>query len=320
MEPHVWATLTAIGATVVQDSTALSVKSKSLQILLNLKQLGFISRSTDTDRKDVNECASLPCANGVCIDQIQTSAYHHLANMVAFAWTMSGSLYAFVLRDTREPAAKQRRTSVPPIHAGTTDYVQTFFCNSTVPVLRVLPDDSVKMGQEVKGKFYIIKSTLKYETIVVTTIISACSSAPCRNGGLCNNVPGGYICTCNPGYTGQTCGIVIDECTSQPCLHGAICQNHINGFECVCATGYEGTISAHGFDPSILMNFTVALVLTETDECTPDPCQNGGTCVDLVAAFRCRCVSGYTGTFCETAPIFGASLHTQHRTMVDNEL
>uniref|UniRef100_K1QI49 Versican core protein n=1 Tax=Magallana gigas TaxID=29159 RepID=K1QI49_MAGGI len=29
------------------------------------------------------------------------------------------------------------------------------------------------------------------------------------------------------------------------------------------------------------------------------PCQNGGTCLDLINKYECQCVPGYTGTQCE---------------------
>ena len=41
----------------------------------------------------------------------------------------------------------------------------------------------------------------------------------------------------------------------------------------------------------------------DSDECSPDPCQNGGTCVDLVGSYRCDCKTGYSGTNCETGVI-----------------
>lgn len=39
---------------------------------------------------------------------------------------------------------------------------------------------------------------------------------------------------------------------------------------------------------------------TEIDECATDPCQNGGSCTDLVASYSCVCVAGYEGNNCET--------------------
>jgi hypothetical protein len=37
------------------------------------------------------------------------------------------------------------------------------------------------------------------------------------------------------------------------------------------------------------------------DECTSNPCQNGGTCVDSINSYTCTCASGYSGTLCETS-------------------
>jgi len=38
---------------------------------------------------------------------------------------------------------------------------------------------------------------------------------------------------------------------------------------------------------------------TEIDECMSDPCQNGGTCVDLINGYECRCTDEYTGVNCD---------------------
>ncbi|KAJ7378142.1 DNA repair protein Rad9,Rhp9 [Desmophyllum pertusum] len=32
---------------------------------------------------------------------------------------------------------------------------------------------------------------------------------------------------------------------------------------------------------------------------SPDPCENNGTCVDLVNDVNCTCTANYTGKFCE---------------------
>ena len=45
----------------------------------------------------------------------------------------------------------------------------------------------------------------------------------------------------------------------------------------------------------LLTSFTL-----DIDECASSPCQNGGTCVDVVNAYTCNCVLGYTGNNCET--------------------
>ena len=40
-------------------------------------------------------------------------------------------------------------------------------------------------------------------------------------------------------------------------------------------------------------------ILTETNECQSNPCQNGGTCVDGVYKFTCLCTNSYAETFCQ---------------------
>lgn len=39
--------------------------------------------------------------------------------------------------------------------------------------------------------------------------------------------------------------------------------------------------------------------VADVDECASAPCQNGGTCVDLVDSFRCICPSGWEGNACQ---------------------
>ena len=41
------------------------------------------------------------------------------------------------------------------------------------------------------------------------------------------------------------------------------------------------------------------LFASEVNECASDPCQNNGTCRDLVGMYRCDCEPGYNGTNCE---------------------
>ncbi len=38
--------------------------------------------------------------------------------------------------------------------------------------------------------------------------------------------------------------------------------------------------------------------VADTDDCSPNPCNNGGTCEDLFADFRCHCRPGWTGITC----------------------
>ncbi|KAF4514089.1 UNVERIFIED_CONTAM: hypothetical protein B566_EDAN018836, partial [Ephemera danica] len=46
--------------------------------------------------------------------------------------------------------------------------------------------------------------------------------------------------------------------------------------------------------------FTGTQCEIDIDECTINPCLNGGLCNDLINSFRCVCPIGYTGPRCET--------------------
>ena len=40
--------------------------------------------------------------------------------------------------------------------------------------------------------------------------------------------------------------------------------------------------------------------LTDIDDCSSNPCQNGGTCIDGVNMYTCNCGVGYNGDHCDT--------------------
>ena len=40
-------------------------------------------------------------------------------------------------------------------------------------------------------------------------------------------------------------------------------------------------------------------IFVDIDECVSSPCQNGGSCTDVVNGHTCNCVDGYDGPNCE---------------------
>nr|XP_054763104.1 exoglucanase A-like [Lytechinus pictus] len=42
-----------------------------------------------------------------------------------------------------------------------------------------------------------------------------------------------------------------------------------------------------------------ASATTDINECSSDPCRNGGTCIDGINSYTCSCRTGYTGNICD---------------------
>lgn len=55
---------------------------------------------------------------------------------------------------------------------------------------------------------------------------------------------------------------------------------------CQCVEGYRGRLCE-----------------VDVDECDPNPCVNGASCLDGLGSYTCRCLPGFNGTRCETGTI-----------------
>ena len=46
---------------------------------------------------------------------------------------------------------------------------------------------------------------------------------------------------------------------------------------------------------------SMCFVSPDNNECSSNPCQNGGTCVDGTNMYTCVCIAGFSGAQCQTS-------------------
>ncbi|XP_055880316.1 protein jagged-1-like [Biomphalaria glabrata] len=148
-----------------------------------------------------------------------------------------------------------------------------------------------------------------YTGLYCQTDADPCNPNPCKHESTCFNIQGDFYCHCNEGWEGKDCSVakhqcdsnsceVIDSCTvsipsnisvggfrlisSGVCGKHGVCISQPNGaFSCACVPGYMGTYCHQNID-----------------DCSSNPCQNSGTCIDGVNSYQCICADGWEGALC----------------------
>ncbi|XP_068705969.1 uromodulin-like isoform X2 [Montipora foliosa] len=82
---------------------------------------------------------------------------------------------------------------------------------------------------------------------------------------------------------------IKNSCASMPCLNHGTCQSGFRpeGYRCICTAGSTGPQCD-----------------SDINECARNgsiPCENGGTCRNVIGGYECHCPQGFIGTKCETA-------------------
>ncbi|XP_053380898.1 uncharacterized protein LOC123562053 [Mercenaria mercenaria] len=178
--------------------------------------------------------------------------------------------------------------------------------------------DNLSVCQCPQGQYYGPQCTLT---------VNHCASDPCYNDGICTSTASTYQCNCRGVATGDRCENIIKKCNSDTCLNEGHCVNILNGTRCLCKEGFTESNCADQRDicqtnPCSLTGtleckdvsldndlrrfcvcrsgYTGETCSEDVDECASNPCINGGTCQNLLNAFRCDCPTGYGGTYCES--------------------
>lgn len=101
----------------------------------------------------------------------------------------------------------------------------------------------------------------------------------------------------------------IDDCQPNPCKNNGVCVDGINSYTCDCTHGFIGdncSISRlsifqdnRNFKIFIESLWSKTSLTLDIDDCEEKSCDNGGTCIDGIASFQCKCPVGFTGLACE---------------------
>ena len=73
------------------------------------------------------------------------------------------------------------------------------------------------------------------------------------------------------------------DCDNTTCGNAGSCIQDVTGdIICLCEEGWTGSNCSENIN-----------------DCTNNPCSNGGTCEDRLNGYICTCPSAWTGTICE---------------------
>ncbi|XP_028818098.1 protein crumbs homolog 1-like isoform X2 [Denticeps clupeoides] len=144
---------------------------------------------------------------------------------------------------------------------------------------------------------------------------SLCLSKPCQNGGMCHEVPSGYLCQCQsvgPALPDQRCGDLGNatctptsardlacQCAEGPSARSPCLSQVRLCAQVFCGAGGTDCRPAPGYRCSCGPDHAGRSCESPVDPCHPNPCRNGAICRGRGARPTCFCVPGFQGRYCE---------------------
>lgn len=136
--------------------------------------------------------------------------------------------------------------------------------------------------------------------------MNECQQNPCKNGGVCNNVVGSYVCTCSLGFKGKDCS------------EGKEFLNLRSGIPSFTYRWIKHFRDFHLFWLCIVRYFYYDLKINnlhnyysfsaDINECLQNPCSNSVTCQNVPGSYTCVCNSGWTGQDCDIGEFMANSV------------
>ncbi|XP_075435479.1 protein crumbs homolog 2 isoform X2 [Ascaphus truei] len=247
---------------------------------------------------DINECASKPCLNnGTCVNRMDHYACHCALG------------YTGVNCETEIDECESN-----PCQNGATckDHIGLFSCDcpagyegeccqQDIDECQSQPCQNGGHCADAINRYHCDCSDTGFVGETCETDIPECASNPCLNNATCQEGVKSYSCLCWPGYSGVHCTVDEDECAGEPCENAGLCLERSNrsyyGIQPEFDTEFRFSQAA-GYVCRCREGLTGERCSVNIDECQSQPCQNGGSCTDLINGFLCHCALGYTGVGC----------------------
>ncbi|NXR46293.1 CRUM1 protein, partial [Hippolais icterina] len=271
---------------------------------------GYTGVNCDTE---IDECASDPCQNGaLCNDHVGSYT-------CTCAPGYQGTQCEVDINECESQPCQSNGTCHDLINSYRCDCSDTGFegAHCELDILECASDPCHNSATCLEGiKGYSCACWPGYTGQDCEEDVDECVTEPCHNGGLClersnpthyGTQPGfpsnfsysqaaGFLCQCQPGFTGVDCAVNINECEEGPCKNGAVCEDGIADYSCHCVPG-QGGVTWGGKNCSVQLT-----------GCQTHDCQNEALCIPTYQAeshgHLCQCQPGFYDATCSTPTTF----------------